>query len=77
MFSFDSFLTSFAEEVDGVGQLGFLQLQLTLLDELQQLVPFQDRELWRNPGPLLQNQALQFHIAVWDQLAHHRLALDL
>lgn len=77
MFRFDGFLTGFTEEVDGVRQLGILQLQLTLLDELQQLVPFQDRELWRNPGPFLQNQALQFHIAVWDQLAHHRLALNL
>lgn len=70
-------LTSFAEEVDGVGQLRFLQLQLTLLDELQQLLVPQDGELRGNPGPLLQDPALQLHIAVWNQLAHHRLALDL
>lgn len=37
----------------------------------------QNREVWGNPGPLLQDPALQLHVAVWNQLAHHRLALDL
>lgn len=70
-------LTGFAEEVDSVRQLSFLQLQLTLLDELQQLLVPQYRELRRNLGPLLQDPALQLHVAIGNQLAHHWLALDL
>lgn len=58
-------------------ELSFFQLQLTLLHQLQQLVVPEDRELRGNPGPLLQNPALQLHVAVWNQLAHHRLTLDL
>lgn len=71
------FLTGFTEEVDSVRQLSFLQLQLALLDELQQLLVPENGELWGNPGSLLQNTALQLHVAFWNQLAHHRLALDL
>lgn len=70
-------LTSFTEEVGGMWQLSLLQLQLTLLDQLQQLIMPEDGELWADPGPLPQNPALQLHVAVWNQLAHHRLALDL
>lgn len=70
-------LTSLAEEVDGVGQLGFLQLQLTLLNELKHLAVPKDGEFWGNPGPLLQNLSLQLHVAVRNQLTHHRLTLDL
>lgn len=58
-------------------QLGLLQLQLALHDELQQLVVPQDGKLRGNFAPLLQDAALQLHVAVGDQLAHHRLALDL
>lgn len=70
-------LTSFTEEVDGVVQLRLLQLQLTLLDELKHFVVPKDGELRGNPGPLLQNPSFQLHVAVWNQLAHHRLTLDL
>lgn len=70
-------LTRFAEEVDGVGQLRFLQLQLTLLNELEHFVVPKNGEFWGNPGPLLQNLPFQLHIAVWNQLPHHRLTLDL
>lgn len=70
-------LTGFAEEVDGMRQLGLLQLQLALLDELQQLLVPQDGELRGNLAPLLQDAALQLHVAVGNELTHHRLALDL
>lgn len=70
-------LTGFAEEVDGVRQLGLLQLQLALHDELQQLVVPQDGELGGDLAALLQDAALQLHVAVGNQLTHHGLALDL
>lgn len=70
-------LTGFAEEVDGVGQLRFLQLQLTLLNELKHFTVPKNGEFWGNAGPLLQKLPLQLHIAVWNQLTHHRLTLDL
>lgn len=60
-----------------MGELSFLQLQLTVLDELQELMVPEDRELWRNPGSFLKNPALQLHVAVWHQLTHHRLVLYL
>lgn len=74
---FGGLLTGFAEEVDGMRQLGLLQLQLALRDELQQLVVPQDGEVRGNFAALLQDAALQLHVAVRNQLAHHRLALDL
>lgn len=58
-------------------QLGLLQLQLTLLDELQQLLVPDDGELRGNPGPFHEDPPLQLHVAVWNQLAHHGLTLDL
>lgn len=70
-------LTGFAEEVDGMRQLGLLQLQLALHDELQQLAVPQDGELRGDFAPLLQDAALQLHVAVRNQLTHHGLALDL
>lgn len=70
-------LTGFAEEVDGVGELCFLQLQLTLLNELKDFTVPKNGEFWGNPGPLLQKLPFQLHIAVWYQLTHHRLTLDL
>lgn len=63
--------------MNGVWKLRLLQLQLTLLDELEQLVVPEDGELWRGSGPLQKKSALQLHIAVWNQLAHDRLTLDL
>lgn len=70
-------LTGFAEEVDGVGQLRLLQLQLLLLNELEHLLVPENGEFWRNPGPLLQELPFQLHVAVWDQLTHDGLTLDL
>lgn len=70
-------LTDFTEEMNGVRKLRLLQLQLTLLDELEELVAPEDGELWRDSGPLQKNSTLQLHIAVWYQLAHDKLALDL
>lgn len=70
-------LTGLAEEVDGVGQLRLLQLQLVLLDELKHLAVPEDGEFRGDPGPLLQKLPFQLHVAVRDQLTHHGLTLDL
>lgn len=70
-------LTGFAKEVDGVPQLRLLQLQLALLNELEHVAVPKNGEFRGNRGPPLQKLPLQLHIAVWNQLPHHRLTLDL
>lgn len=58
-------------------QFCFLQLQLTLLDDLKKFQTLKDGELWGDLRPLLENPLLQLHVAVWHQLTHNLLALDL
>lgn len=63
--------------MNGVRQLSFLQLQLTFLDKLQKLIVLEDRKLWWDFGPFLEDSAFQLYITVRHQLTHNLLALDL